>query len=288
VLYVSERTLEAILLQHIADIKREHPCWADPQQLSEALGLQVTYTNLGPGREGAAIADAILLDPTAGVLARQRFTHYHEIVHHLIRANDALYSILADQYRSDNNLTTICERLANVGAAEFVLPRSAIRAAVEAQGWTIGLVEDLRRATGASRVAACMQLALAAPHQCIGVVCRQAVTQASPPPTLLDADAPAPALVLQVDVAASSASTKYRVARGVRLPSDHLLTRTFHEADGHPDGPVARGRAAILFKNNRAWIVECEAIRLGEQVFGLFHLEQPPVSVCEQPRLFPE
>ncbi len=96
------------------------------------------------------------------------------------------------------------------------------------------------------------------------------------------------ALVLQIDVADSSASTKYRVARGVRLPSDHLLTRMFHETDGQPDGPVVRGRAAIPFKNNRAWIVECEAIRLGEQVFGLFHLEQSPVSVCEQPRLFPE
>src|SRR5947209_385922 len=102
-----ETQLEAMILERVTAIKTQYPCWPEPEMLCKDLGIRVVYGNIGLECEGAAFADAIQLDPTAGVPARRRFTFYHEIVHHLLRNHSELFSIINDQYESDELLTNI-------------------------------------------------------------------------------------------------------------------------------------------------------------------------------------
>jgi hypothetical protein len=143
-LLTSESELESMVLSQVRDIKRQYNEWGNPYALAESLEFSIVTRNLGTGREGAALADTIVLDPTTGVKARRRFTLYHEIVHLLIKRNGELYSILHDQYPSDKDFNRIIERLCNVGAAEFVIPREDLHAAIEARGFSISLVKCLR------------------------------------------------------------------------------------------------------------------------------------------------
>lgn len=269
-----------MVLSQISGIKRQYNAWADPRALAEALEFSIVSRDLGAGREGAAFAGTIVLDPSMGVKARQRFTLYHEIVHLLLKRNNELYSILHDQYPSDKDFNRIIERLCNVGAAEFVIPRETVLDAIEEKGFSISLVRDLSGVGEVSPAAVSVQLALCAKHECIVAAC----SLASRP----EADGPLfsgkirPGMVLQVSMAVSSPRTKYRVARGNRIPKGHL----FYEAYEAKDGEVVRGEALVPLRSGRQWIVVCEAMRIGGQVFGIFHLEPAPVKSRHQLPLF--
>src|SRR6266702_1482028 len=141
---IPEAQLEEMICSQVAAMKTQDPCWPEPEFLCEQLGSRVQYGSVGLGREGAAFAEAILLDPTAEVPARRRFTFYHEIVNHLLR-DDAveLYSIISDQYESDELLNSLSERLCNVGAAEFLLPRETVRSLYQEEGFSVALIEVL-------------------------------------------------------------------------------------------------------------------------------------------------
>jgi hypothetical protein len=278
-LYTSDHELEALVIHQINDVKRHYDLWADPDMLARALEIPVVEGKLGAGLEGAALPGIIIRDPATGVQARQRFTLYHEIVHHLIRKNDELFSILHDQYSSDEDFYRITERLCNVGAAEFVLPRDTVLAAIEASGFSILLVKELSKVNKVSSTAACVQLAQCAKHQCIAVVCRMI------PNTTIDQSSlftqTRPTKVLSVEIAISSPFTKYIIAHGSLIPKGHLLFDAY-ESGGEK---VLRAKAPIPFRDNRRWEKECEAICLGTQVFGLFHIDPLPVKSRDQLQL---
>ncbi len=220
-LLTSESQLESMVLRQIRDVKRQRAAWANPHALAEALGFSIVIGNLGIDREGAAFTSTVVLDPSTGVRARQRFTLYHEIVHLLLKRNDELYSILHDQYPSDKDFNRIIERLCNVGAAEFIMPHDVVRAAIEESGFSISLVKKLSNIDEASPTAVAVQLALCARHKCIVAI-----------------------------------------------------------------GEIVRGEAPVPFRSGHEWIVECEAMRIGGQVFGIFHLESVPVESRDQLPLF--
>ncbi len=269
-----------MVVNQINDTKHQYLQWANPFELARELEVSITIGKLGPDQEGAAFAENIVLDPTIGVKARQRFTLYHEIVHHLIRRSDKLYSILHDQYHSDKDLTRIIERLCNVGAAEFVIPHSTVLAAMEAEGFSISLARDLSRVDEVSPTAVCVQLALCAKHGCIATVCRMALSPRVDGLGLFGEVKPG--MILQVDIAISSYYTKYRIARGSLIPKGHLLYDAYETASND----IVSGTAQVPSRNNRTWMVDCEATRIGKQVFGLFHLDPPPINSRHQLRLF--
>jgi hypothetical protein len=279
-LLIPESELEVMVINYIDDIKREYAMWTNPFDLAHELEISIAVGKLGPDQEGAAFAERIVLDPTSGVKARQRFTFYHEIVHHLVRRNDKLYSILHDQYRSDEDLIHIIERLCNVGAAEFIIPRRTVLAVIGAEGFSILPVRDLSRADEVSPTAVCVQLALCAKHGCIATVCRMVLSQKVDSPGLFGEVEPR--MALQVETAVSSSYTKYRVARGSLIPRGHLLYDTYEAANDD----IVSGTALVPFRSKRTWLVKCEAICIGKQVFGLFHLDSPPIHSRHQLRLF--
>jgi len=280
---IPEAQLEEMICSQVAAMKTQYPCWPEPELLCEQLGIRVQYGSVGLGREGAAFADAILLDPTAEVPARRRFTFYHEIVHHLLREHAVeLYSIISDQYESDELLTSISERLCNVGAAEFLLPRETVRSLYQEEGFSVALIEVLSLPGAVSRVAACAQLVFCAPHSCIAVVCRKDMV--APTPQLpLQESAPTPSARegVKIDVAFRSRKMKYACASGTEIASSHLLAQVCKAAHGER----IRGTAPIPFRSGRPWEVECEATRLGKQVFALFHVDAPPTSIRNQLQL---
>lgn len=277
---IPEAQLEAMICSQVAAIKAQYPCWPEPELLCEELSIRVQYGSVGLGREGAAFADAILLDPTAGIPARRRFTFYHEIVHHLLRERaDELYSIINDQYESDKLLTSISERLCNVGAAEFLLPRETVRALYQEEGFSVALIEALSHPGTVSRVAACAQLTFCASHSCLAVVCRRGVAT---PMDQLPLQQLAPKLPahesVRIDVAFRSRKMKYTCASGTEIANDHLLAQAFKAAHGER----IRSRAPLPLRSGRPWEVECEAMRLGGQVFAFFHVDAPPSSIRNQ------
>jgi hypothetical protein len=89
-------------------------------------------------------------------------------------------------------------------------------------------------------------------------------------------------MVLQVDIAVSSPHTKYGIARGSLIPRGHI----FYDAYQAMNNGIVSGTAQVPNRNNRSWIVDCEAIRIGKQVFGVFNLEPPPVINQNQLKLF--
>lgn len=282
IIYYPESELEMLLLRQIDAVKKQYPMWRDPYQLSRALGLRIVLTGLGSKHEGAAWSNAIALDPSAGGPSRRFFTIYHEILHHLIKSNDVLYSILHDQYRSEKDLERICEYLANVGAAEFLLAREIVRTAINESGFSIALITELSAATNASMTAICVQLVLCAGHRCLGIVCRMMQPGYDETPSLGPHLVSEP--VLHVETAVSSRSMKYSMRRGTPIPAGHFLHSAW-EAEGNP---ILRSVVPIPFRNRgtEPWVVDCEAIRIGEQVFALFHADPPPASHRDQMRLF--
>lgn len=276
---ISEINLEEMIRSQVAATKSRYPCWSDPEMLCKELGIHVEYGKVGLEREGAAFANAILLDPTAGVPARRRFTFYHEIVHHLLREYAIeLYSIINDQYKADELFTKISEHLCNVGAAEFLLSHDQVCSLYNEKGFSVTLVDILSSSGLVSRVAACAQLAFCASHSCIGVVCRKSVETSIPSQLLREFSIGIPREVVKTDVAFSSRKMKYSCASGTELPRDHFLVHMFDIATGKR----IRSRASIPFKSGKIWEVDCEAMRLGEQVFAFFHIEAPPTSICNQ------
>jgi uncharacterized protein DUF955 len=273
----SEAKLEGMIRERIATLKAQYDCWRNPEQLCAAMGIRVEYGRIGLGREGAAFADAIQVDPTAGVPARRRFTFYHELVHHVVRNYDELYSIINDQYQTDAAFRAIQERLCNVGAAEFLLPRTAVQAAYREHGFSVDLIGLLSQPGIVSRVATFAQLAFCAPHACIGVACRKEHTL-PPVGDLISDVAISSAAHTVIDVAFPSPTMKYSCASGTMVAGEHVLSQVFRENEGER----LVTRAPIPFRSGTRWQVECEALRLGGQVFAFFHKDAPPTSVRNQ------
>lgn len=275
---IPEAELEHRVLQRVQYVKATVAGWENPLSLAHSFGLRVESGRLGPDREGAAFDGLIVLDPGVGVPARILFTFYHEIVHHLIREDDELYSVLHDQYEDANDLTRVVERLANTGAAEFLVPREAVFDGATRSGFSLSLLRDLQQSSPASRTALCVQLGLCAPHRCVAIVARHTSLSSSPTQSSFIRTSSSG---FAVEVAVSSRSMKYTVAKGAPIPPDHLLRGVLAADEGY----IVKGKDCIPFRNREiTWPVDCEAVRIGGQVFALFHADPPPGPTANQLR----
>jgi hypothetical protein len=273
---IPEIDLERHVLQRVQKVKESVAGWEDPVTLAQTLGIRVAFGSLGPEREGAALDGMIVIDQEAGVPSRVRFTFYHEIMHQLIHEDDEFYSVLHDQYEDDNDLSRFSERLANIGAAEFLVPREAVLVAAAKHGFSLSLLRDLQQSSLASPTALCVQIGLCAPHKCVAVVTRRKMIARTPSQATLVSE---PAHAFAVEVSVSSRSMNYSVARGTPIPANHFL-RGALSAD---EGQILNGKDLIPFRNREsAWPVECEAVRVGGQVFALFHASARPGPTINQ------
>jgi hypothetical protein len=118
-----------------------------------------------------------------------------------------------------------------------------------------------------------LQLGLSAPHRCVTIIARKMAVPVNQT-SFLDTSG----LRVTVDLAICSRTMKYRPAKGVPVPPGHLI----HKAFASGEGDVLRAPADIPFRKGTNWIVESEAMRLGSQVFALFHVGPPPAQNAGQ------
>jgi len=263
-----ESDLRDMVVRNVQEIKQRFPGWEDLIQLAKDLDIRVVSGSLGSSKEGAAFQDVIITDPSIRSEERRVFTFYHEITHHLIRRNDELLSVIHDQCRTDEDYHRVNEWLCNTGAAEFLMPREMVLERIRRTGFSSLLISGLYVTTRASRTAICVQLALCAIHRCIAMVCRVF-------PQVGDSGLfgqLASVTTLRVDTAVSSESMRYSVAHGTAISKDHLLWHSYRANDGR----LCSGRASIPFRSGSIWSVDCEALRVGEQLFAIFNVDSPP------------
>lgn len=283
-LLLSEQRLREHVHSIVRKVRMLHPTLTDPRNLASELGLRV----VGAPASGLACFDGTHVDGvitlrTDGSAAkeRQRFTAYHEICHALLRKDDWLWSTIHDQYPSDDELVRVVERLCNVGAAEFLLPRERVMEYAARQGVSVLHIPTLAEMYGASRLATAIQLADCANHQCIMVIAARTVLHVIDEPQLIPSGrSEQSALVVEYSV--SSRSTKYQAGRGTRISNGSIIAF----AEGRPDGGYHRGYESPPFRSRREWRVNAEAIRLGSRIYAQYMLTAPNPVDDGQLRLF--
>jgi len=178
---------------------------------------------------------------------------YHEIMHHLIEEDGALIEYYTARLRRDDRAYhAAIERCCQQGAAEFLLPRERVQAAITAEGFAPRLVGLLADQAGVSLAAAAIQLARCAPVECYVVLCRAA------------SDSPER---LVVDYAPTNG--RYPLARSSAIPADHPLARSWRAR-----GAVA-GWSYVPFPSAKRFPCYCAATYRAGRVIGVLAREQP-------------
>lgn len=265
---IPETNFEHRVIDDVHIIKDQCTDWRDPAALAQALGFRAIVGSLGKAREGASLEDVIIVSHTEGTPERRKFTFYHEIVHGLIRRNEKLLSDLHEQFPTTRDLVRILEHLSSVGAAEFLIPRSEVLEQCRIRGHSVAVIVPLQELRGASATAVCVQLALTASHRCVALIARHRQVSAEDQTQLL----PVGKTGLAVELAVSSRSMPYRVPEGTAIEAGHLL----HSIHRGPEGEIVKGKARIPFRRATRWLVDCEAVRFGSQVFSIFQPDPQP------------
>lgn len=249
------------------------------------LGIEVVEQAIQGREEGLYIpggSPKIVLDLEKFVHPdRVNFTFFHEISHHLIRTDDELYSFFHDgffvgspQPTVDARFIRIIEHYCNIGAAEFLIPAEEVKNKITEQGFSIRLVEDLDTTHRCTPIPVAIQLARCAAHECLVVICENAL----PEPHTLDGqllpeDQAGPMEPrLEVKYSISSPTFKYKSARGVSVPGNHLISRVFR-TQGYE-----RGKAKFIFRSRTQWEEECEAFFYRGRVYAVFNETLPTPS----------
>lgn len=266
-----------ILVQKARLLLSDSPSAAD---IEKCYRLVVQEEILPYDKEGAYLdqESKIIINKLITSEDRRRFTLYHELVHHLIRLDDDLYSYLHDAYPKTSDFDRVIELVCNIGAAEFILPREVVRNLVDQKGTSLTLLPELCEFRRVSGPAALIQLVQYAPNKCYGVVCEWGSSknakdpnqQTFVPNTVSDA--------LYILYAIWSPSVQYSLARFTTIPSSHLLSQAANSSN------LIKGMDRIPFRSGKEWQVPCEVISFRKKVYGLFHVTQPPN--LQQPRLF--
>ena len=116
--------VNAHVIQLVRNTVRKYASTGIPDfdEICSGLGLAVKEVPLSPAQDGMIIKQGtILINSRIQSKERKRFTQFHEITHHLIDEDGDLISILHDAAWGEYDKQV--ERLCNIGAAEFLMPR---------------------------------------------------------------------------------------------------------------------------------------------------------------------
>ena len=252
-------------------------------EICSGLGLVVKEAPLSPARDGMIIKPrTILINSSIQSQERKRFTQFHEVMHHLIRKDGELISMLHEMPWSRNDeYEKQLERLCNIGAAEFLMPREEFIKLYKEKGFSVELIPSAAKYFESSAIATTIQLAQVAPNSCITAICEyglmpnETVLSQS---NFLNEEAPTTNPKLHVLYSASAPITKYWLARGTNIPDDHLAHQAFLDAQ------YLEGESYVPFRSGKRMPCDCEALpdRERDRVYVLFHLTPPPNSNPDQ------
>lgn len=277
----SEADLRERVLAMVGCVRSTHGDCGDPMLLARHLGLKVVVSHYDGDQDGFHVEDVVVLGTQQGQTPeRVRFTLYHEICHHLLRQDEELWSELHDCVARDRDFGAVVERLCNLGAAEFLLPRSYIRPILETEGVSVALIERLAGHFKASRLATAIQIVDCATHACILVVAARVEPPSIRHPRMLSPGNSSPA-PLVVERAMPSRKARYTVGRHTPIRRTSIIAA----AEAGEERRVLSERDWVPVRSGKKWEVDAEAVRLGTRVYSLFHLESPVPPCAGQLRL---
>ena len=249
--WLTPRMLNEKIRALVADARRRHgiPAGCAGAVACARLGLRLHHSPLPAGADGLLSGDRVVVDDTLPP-ARVEFTIFHEIMHHLLDEDGALIEYYTARLRHDERAyRAAIERCCQQGAAEFLLPRAQVRAAIAADGFAPQLVGLLADHAGVSLAAAAVQLAQCAPVECYVVLC-----------------SPGPA-GLVVEYAPTNG--RYPLARSTPIPADHPLARSWRARE------PAAGWSYVPFPSGKRVPCHCEATYRAGRVIGVLARERP-------------
>ena len=249
----------------------------DFDEICSGLGLVVKETPLSPSTDGMITKrKTILINSRIQGKERKRFTQFHEVMHYLIDEDEELISMLHDATWGQNGeYKRQVERLCNIGAAEFLMPREKFTKLYKEKGFSVELIPFAANYFESSAIATTIQLAQVAPNSCITAICEYGLmpneTAQSQRP-LFDEENHTPKPKLHVVYSASSSATKYWLAKGTNIPDDHLINQAFLDAQH------LEGESYVPFLSGNRMPCYCEALpdKDRNRVYVLFHLIPPP------------
>jgi Zn-dependent peptidase ImmA (M78 family) len=245
-------------------------------QICAVLGLDVKEGRLPPKVDGILQGRTILINSRIQNKERKQFTRFHEITHHLINEDEESIAMLHEMpWSRDDEYEIQLERLCNIGAAEFLMPREKFTKLYKAKGFNVELIPFAANHFESSAIATTIQLAQVAPNSCITAICEYGLisneTAQSQCP-LFDEENRTPKPKLHVVYSALSLATKYWLARGTNIPDDHLVHQAFLE------GQPLEGQSYVPFRSGNQMPCYCETLpdKDRNRVYVLFHLTPPP------------
>ena len=257
----------------------------DFAEICAGLGLVAKEVPLSLQRDGMMLRErTILINSRIQSKERKRFTQFHEVMHHLINKDRELISMLHDATWDQNGeYDRQIERLCNIGAAEFLMPRKQFRELYKEKGFNVELIPVGAIHFASSAIATTIQLAQVAPHSCITAICEYGLIPNETSPAqehLFEEEDPNPKPKLHVAFSASSPATKYWLARYTSIPDDHLINQAFSQAQ-----PL-EGESYVPFRSGNQMPCYCETLPDGDRVYVLFHLTHRPNPNPDQLDLF--
>jgi len=269
---LSDRQLREQVIKLTQQTRKQLPGQASFTDIERCFGIQIYEDTLPMDKDGAYIEDGfkIIINNHVTSDERRQFTVYHELVHHLIREDEDLYTYLHDTYEDTYDFDRTIELLCNIGAAELILPRDSVRKLIETQGFTIGLVTQLCEQRCVSGPASMIQLVQNAPNRCYGVICDFGIPPNSRIVNQHSFIRTQQTNILYILYTMWSPSEKYSLARFTQIPENHLLTQALKEDS------LVKGKDRIPFRSGTDWQVPVEAICFRGKVYGIFNVSPPP------------
>lgn len=243
-------------------------------RICAVLGLSVKEGRLPPKVDGILQGRTILINSRIENKERKQFTRFHEITHHLINEDEELIAMLHDMpWARGDEYEIQLERLCNIGAAEFLMPREEFTKLYKEQEFNVGLIPFAANNFGSSVIATTIQLAQVAPTSCITAICQNGTIPNAMMPSqshFFDAEELTTSPKLHVVYSASSPTAKYGLARGTAIPDDHPINQAFLESQ------FLEGESYVPFRSGKKMPCNCEALPDGDRVYALFHWGSPP------------
>ena len=270
--------INAHVIKLVRDTVRKYASTEIPDfdEICSSLGLVVKEVPLSPERDGMITDETILINSRIQSKERKQFTRFHEVTHHLLNKDGELLSELHDAtWKQNGEYERQVERLCNIGAAEFLMPRKEFTELYKEKGFNVELIPFVANHFGSSAIATTIQLAQVAPNSCIAAICEYGLIPNESAPAqghLFDKADPTLKPKLHVVYSASSPAATCGLAKHINIPNDHLVHQTFSQAQ-----PL-KGESYIPFRRGGRKPCDCEALpdKDRNRVYVLFHLTPPP------------
>ncbi|MDD5368531.1 MAG: hypothetical protein PHQ40_05565 [Anaerolineaceae bacterium] len=223
----------------------------------------------------------IYIDPTDSDQDHINFTYFHEISHHLIRLDGDLYSFLSDLAVQNKDFDKLVDGFADIGSAEFLIPRDRIFSILHEKGFSVRLIPDLDVMFPASKPAIMIQLAQCTSHKCFVAICKYGLPPRSKSKSInqLLESVNRPHLFVEY-WSESPSQDRYGIARYTSIAGDHLILNAY-QCQGY-----IKGVDRIPLRSGKVWMTECEALYFKGKVYATFNLSPVPVATPDQLQLF--